>query len=156
MRATDFAINQGTDLSLGFGGKLLPSFKYGQAYSNQVAKEQTAFYETVDILDGRIPLYVQRGSKTGEVGTGIDLDRAANIASKYPNGATAKQFTQAREKAVNDIRNEFGANELTEAEAEVILRESVETMTQQYDDDLLNAKNAIKGLQDEEALLKQI
>lgn len=154
MRATDLAINQGTDAALGFAGKLLPSFKYGQAYSNQVAKEQTAFYETVVGPDGRIPLYVQRGSKQGEAGTGIDLDRAANIASKYPNGATAKQFTQAREKAVTDIRNEFGANELTEAEAEVILRESVETMTQQYDDDLLNAKNSLKGLKEEEATIK--
>jgi hypothetical protein len=146
-RTKEFALNMGADMIFLGAGKAGSKLFFGQRFDDIAAREATAVLKDLK----NIPLFVQRGGQ--ERGT-MNLIRAQELASKYPNSAGAKFYNEARELGVTGFVNEFGYFNLTPQQADNILRESLETITRQQADDVAKIENSLVDLVTQEKALK--
>ena len=143
-RATEGGINFSLNLlTMGTGKAPVKTF-----LGVKGAKEATE--QAMSVLENstkRVPVFVQKG--------GSSLQRAQDLASKYPNSAVAKMFAESRELAEANIQKQFGAGEITAEQSEQILRESLETVQKQYSDDIGSIARILENLSAEKIAIKE-
>ena len=143
-RATESALNF-TINALTMGTGKAPVKMFIGKEGSDIARQQAL--AVLDNTSAKIPIFVQEG--------GERLVHAQDIASKYPNSAVAKMFAESRELAATRIQGQFAGQEITQEQADQILRESFETLSAQYGDDITRITNTLDTLAAEKIALKE-
>lgn len=143
-RATEGGINF-TINALTMGTGKVPINMFISKEGADLARQQAL--SVLENTSAKIPIFVKEG--------GEKLVHAQDIASKYPNSAVAKMFAESRELAATKIQAQFAGQEITQEQADQILRESFETLSAQYGDDIARITNTLDTLAAEKIALKE-
>jgi hypothetical protein len=152
MELGEIVSRRSKELALNFTIEVV-TMKTGSLLKGLIGKQGTdvatkEVLEVGDILNRRIPTYMQQGDE--------GIRRAQDIAEKFPNSAPARFFADIRDAAGQRIINEFGVEELSEEAAERVLRDGLETMTAQASDDIAKINARLDDLAASKEKLKGI